>query len=123
KEQIVKLFKIIDKMMTLPGQLQQKLLNQLNSLEEERKMPFISPTEEMAIERGKEIGKEIGALQKARDYIKTVLQTRFGEVSLEIIVSLSQISNLSILDEMLKLAVTVNSVDDFKQTLELTISK
>lgn len=110
-------------MMTLPGQLQQKLLNQLNSLEEERKMPFISPTEEMAIERGKEIGKEIGALQKARDYIKTVLQTRFGEVSLEIIVSLSQISNLSILDEMLKLAVTVNSVDDFKQTLELTISK
>ncbi|MFN7661749.1 MAG: hypothetical protein ACK5P3_27170, partial [Dolichospermum sp.] len=68
KEQIVKLFKIIDKMMTLPGQLQQKLLNQLNSLEEERKMPFISPTEEMAIERGKEIGKEIGALQKARDY-------------------------------------------------------
>ncbi|MFN6033570.1 MAG: hypothetical protein ACK48B_05890, partial [Dolichospermum sp.] len=71
----------------------------------------------------KEIGKEIGALQKARDYIKTVLQTRFGEVSLEIIVSLSQISNLSILDEMLKLAVTVNSVDDFKQTLELTISK
>lgn len=86
-------------------------------------MPFISPTEEMAIERGKEIGKEIGALQKARDYIKTVLQTRFGEVSLEIIVSLSQISNLSILDEMLKLAVTVNSVDDFKQTLELTISK
>lgn len=110
-------------MMTLPGQLQQKLLNQLNSLEEERKMPFISPTEEMAIERGKEIGKEIGALQNARDYIKTVLQTRFGEVSLEIIVSLSQISNLSILDEMLKLAVTVNSVDDFKQTLELTISK
>ncbi|MFM5888777.1 MAG: hypothetical protein ACKPFD_18285 [Dolichospermum sp.] len=110
-------------MMTLPGQLQQKLLNQLNSLEEERKMPFISPTEEMAIERGKEIGKEIGALQKARDYVKTVLQTRFGEVSLEIIVSLSQISNLSILDEMLKLAVTVNSVDDFKQTLELTISK
>jgi hypothetical protein len=123
KEQIVKLFKIIDKMMTLPGQLQQKLLNQLNSLEEERKMPFISPTEEMAIERGKEIGKEIGALQNARDYIKTVLQTRFGEVSLEIIVSLSQISNLSILDEMLKLAVTVNSVDDFKQVLELAISK
>ncbi len=110
-------------MMTLPGQLQRKLLNQLNSLEEERKMPFISPTEEMAIERGKEIGKEIGALQKARDYIKTVLQTRFGEVSLEIIVSLSQISNLSILDEMLKLAVTVNSLDDFKQTLELAISK
>ncbi|MEA5620917.1 hypothetical protein VB711_24210 [Cronbergia sp. UHCC 0137] len=123
KQQIVKLFKIIDKMMTLPEQLQRKLLNQLNNLEEERKMPFISPTEEMAIERGKEIGKEIGALQKARDNVKTVLQTRLGEVSLEIIVSLSQISNLSILDEMLKLAVTVNSLEDFKQALESVISK
>ncbi|MBJ7297091.1 MAG: hypothetical protein JHC73_12420 [Dolichospermum sp.] len=118
KEQIVKLFKIIDMMMTLPEQLQQKLVKKINSFEEERKMPFISPTEQMAIERGKEIGKEIGALQNARNYIKTVLQARRGEVSLEIIVSLSLISNLSILDEMLKLAVTVNSLNDFKQALE-----
>jgi hypothetical protein len=114
KEQIVKLFKIIDMMMTLPEQLQQKLVKKINSFEEERKMPFISPTEQMAIERG----KEIGALQNARNYITTVLQARLGEVSLEIIVSLSLISNLSILDEMLKLAVTVNSLDDFKQALE-----
>ncbi|MTJ54366.1 hypothetical protein FJR38_17735 [Anabaena sp. UHCC 0253] len=127
KEQIVTLFKIIDKMMTLPEQLQRKLVNKINSFEEEIKMPFISPTEEMAIERGKEIGKEIGKelglLENARNSVKTVLQTRLGEVSLEIIVSLSQISNLSILDEMLKLAVTVNSFDDFKQALESVISK
>jgi hypothetical protein len=118
KEQIVKLFKIIDMMMTLPEQLQQKLVKKINSFEEERKMPFIIPTEQMAIERGKEIGKEIGALQNARNYITTVLQARLGEISLEITVSLSQVSNLSILDEMLKLAVTVNSLDDFKQDLE-----
>ena len=118
KEQIVKLFKIIDMMMTLPEQLQQKLVKKINSFEEERKMPFISPTEQMAIERGKEIGKEIGALQNARNYIKTVLQARLGEVSSEITASLALISNLSILDEMLKLAVTVNSLDDFKQALE-----
>lgn len=118
KEQIVKLFKIIDMMMTLPEQLQQKLVKKINSFEEERKMPFISPTEQMAIERGKEIGKEIGALQNARNYITTVLQARLGEVSSEITASLALISNLSILDEMLKLAVTVNSLDDFKQALE-----
>jgi len=118
KEQIVKLFKIIDMMMTLPEQLQQKLVKKINSFEEERKMPFISPTEQMAIERGKEIGKEIGALQNARNYITTVLQARLGEVSSEITASLALISNLSILDEMLKLSITVNSLDDFKQALE-----
>ena len=118
KEQIVKLFKIIDMMMTLPEQLQQKLVKKINSFEEERKMPFISPTEQMAIERGKEIGKEIGALQNARNNITTVLQARLGEVSSEITASLALISNLSILDEMLKLSITVNSLDDFKQALE-----
>jgi hypothetical protein len=51
------------------------------------------------------------------------LQARLGEVSLDIVSSLAQISNLSILDEMLKLAVTVNSLDDFKQAVELATSK
>ncbi len=60
-------------MMTLPEQLQRKLVDKINSFEEERKMPLISPTEELAMERGKEIGKEIGALAKARDSVKTVL--------------------------------------------------
>ena len=72
-------------------------------------------------EIGKEIGKEIGALQKARDYIKMVLKTRLGEMPLEIQQAVDQISVLSILDELLKLALTVNSVEEFQEHLPKNI--
>ena len=62
-------------------------------------------------------GLEIGALRKAQDDIKTVLQIRLGQVPLDIEEALNNISDLSILEEMLKSAVIVNSLDEFKQSL------
>jgi hypothetical protein len=118
RKQVIKLFQVIDKMMTLPKQLQQSLNSKIKQFEEERTMPLLSNMELRGMERGKEIGKEIGALQKARDAIKTVLQVRLGEIPWEIADSLGQISDLVVLDEMLKLAATVNSLEEFKQSLE-----
>jgi len=69
------------------------------------------------IERGKEIGKEIGALQKSRDAIKTVLTVRFGQISSEIEEIIGKITNPTILEELLKLAATANSLAEFKQSL------
>jgi hypothetical protein len=104
-------------MMTLPNQLQESLDSKIKQFEEERTMPLLSNMELRGIERGKEIGKEIGALQKSRDDIKTVLTVRFGVIPSDIQDLLSQISNLSLLEETLKLAVTVNSLEEFKQLL------
>jgi hypothetical protein len=121
REQIIKLFQIIDRMMTLPNPLQERLEQKIKKFEEERTMPLLSNMELRGIERGKEIGKEIGqeigALQNARNAVKTVLKTRFGEVTLDIVASLAQITDLSLLDQTLKMAVTVNSLEEFKQSL------
>jgi hypothetical protein len=68
-------------------------------------MPLLSNRSLRGTERDKEIGKEIGALQNARDYIKAVLQVLFGEVSFDIDSSLDQVSDLSVLDELLKLGL------------------
>jgi hypothetical protein len=81
--------------------------------EEERTMLLLSNRSLRGIERG----KEIGALQKARDYIKAVLRVRLGELTLEIETYLMGISDLSVLDELLKLAVTVDSLEDFQQSI------
>jgi hypothetical protein len=113
REQIIKLFQIIDRMMTLPNQLQQRLDTKIKQFEEEKTMPLLSNMELRGIERG----KEIGALQNARDAIKTVLQVRLGKISSNIEDSLNQISDLSVLDEMLKLAAISNSLEEFKQSL------
>ncbi|CCI38644.1 conserved hypothetical protein [Microcystis aeruginosa PCC 9701] len=69
------------------------------------------------IERGKEIGKEIGALQKSRDAIKTVLTVRFGQIYSEIEEIIGKMTNPTILEELLKLAATANSLAEFKQSL------
>ena len=102
REKIIKLFQIIDRMMTLP------------KFEEQRTMPLLSNMEI----RGMERGKEIGALQNARDYIKAVLRVRLGKIPLEIETYLMQTADLSILDKLLILAATTNSFEDFKQSIE-----
>jgi hypothetical protein len=118
REKIIKLFQIIDRMMTLPNPLQESLDLKIQQFEEQRTMPLLSNMELRGMERGKEIGKEIGALQKARDYIKAVLRVRLGEIPLEIETYLMQISDLSVLDKLLILAATTNSFDDFKQSIK-----
>jgi hypothetical protein len=77
-------------------------------------MPLVSNMEL----RGRKIGKEIGALENARNYVNIVLKTRLGDLPLEIQQAVDEISVLSILDELLKLALTVNSFEEFQQFLE-----
>ncbi|MDB9426278.1 hypothetical protein PN437_15515 [Microcystis aeruginosa CS-564/01] len=121
REQIIKLFEIIDNMMTLSPKLQSSLESKIKQFEEERTMPLMSNMELQGIERGKEIGKEmgkeIGALEKSRDAIKTVLTVRFGQISSEIEEIIGKMTNPTILEELLKLAATANSLAEFKQSL------
>ncbi|MFN6272994.1 MAG: hypothetical protein ACK4ZI_09110 [Microcystis sp.] len=130
REQIIKLFEIIDNMMTLSPELQSSLESKIKQFEEERTMPLMSNMELRGMERGKEIGKEIGkemgkeigkeigALENARNYVKTVLKTRLGDIPIEIEQAVDKIAVLSILDELLKSALTVNSFDELHQLLE-----
>ena len=117
REQIIKLFEIIDNMMTLSPELQSSLESKIKQFEEEKTMPLMSNMELRGMERGKEIGKEIGALENARDFVKTVLESRLGEVPLDVEQYLNKVSLLSTLQEIVKLAATANSLAEFKQSL------
>ena len=117
REQIIKLFETIDNMMTLSPELQSSLESKIKQFEEEKTMPLMSNMELRGIERGKEIGKEIGALENARDFVKKVLESRLGEVPLDVEQYLNKVSLLSTLQEIVKLAATANSLAEFKQSL------
>ncbi|MFM6409528.1 MAG: hypothetical protein ACKPGT_34630, partial [Microcystis sp.] len=83
--------------------------------EEERTMPLMSNMELRGIERGKEIGeeigelrgiergkeigKEIGALENARDFVKKVLENRLGDIPEDIGQCLNDASVISVLEE------------------------
>ena len=60
-------------------------------------------------------GMERGTINKARQDVKRVLEIRFGDVVSEVGEALMEVSDVSVLDELLELAVTANSLEDFKQ--------
>ncbi|ODV40075.1 hypothetical protein BFG60_0436 [Microcystis aeruginosa NIES-98] len=111
--------------MTLSPELQSSLESKIKQFEEERTMPLMSNMElrgrkigeEIGELRGIERGKEIGVLEKSRDAIKTVLTVRFGQISSEIEEIIGKMTNPTILEELLKLAATANSLAEFKQSL------
>ncbi|WP_435184610.1 hypothetical protein ACRYJJ_08170 [Cylindrospermopsis raciborskii G7] len=117
RNQIVRLLGIIDTMMKLPKKSQESLENKIKNFEEETKMPLLTNIELKGIETGKEIGKEIGTLEKAHDYVKLVLKTRLGDIPETIAKEVDTISVLPILDELLKLAIKVDCFEDFHQSL------
>jgi hypothetical protein len=105
KEKIVTLFKIIDKMMTLPKELQRGLVAKIKHLEEENQMPFISPTEELAMERGEQ------------QLIIRQLNRRIGEIESSFIDTIRTltIEQLELLGEAL---LDFSSITDLEQWLE-----
>ena len=115
KERVIKLFQIIDRMMTLPNPLQQSLDSKIQQFEEQRTMPLLSNMELRGMERG--------AVQTARDYIKGVLQARLGAISTDLDNALGKIADLSTLDQLLITAATANSIDEFQQSFDKILSQ
>ncbi len=110
REDIIKLFKVIDRMMALPKELQQSFEEKLSRYEEERRMPLLSNMELRGMERG--------AVQTARESVITVLRVRLGEISPELMETLNNISDLPLLKQLLERAATVNTLAEFQQLLE-----
>ncbi|MBR8828773.1 MAG: hypothetical protein DSM107014_12875, partial [Gomphosphaeria aponina SAG 52.96 = DSM 107014] len=114
KLEIINLFKVIDKMMTLPPELQLKLKTKLNQYEEERKMPFLSTLEEMALEKG----QEKGAKETSRKHIIKILQQRFGTLPENLITKVNQIDEMSLLEDLILQTISVNCVEEFQARID-----
>ncbi|BCU13942.1 hypothetical protein OA58_10415 [Microcystis aeruginosa NIES-88] len=114
-------------MMTLSPELQSSLESKIKQFEEERTMPLMSNMElrgrKIGEEIGKEIGKEIGALENARDFVKKVLENRLGDIPGDIGQCLNDASVISVLEEMLKAALIVNSFEECRKSFSIIINK
>ncbi|NET27051.1 hypothetical protein [Okeania sp. SIO1I7] len=118
KFDIINLFKFIDKMMTLPPELQQNLESKINQYEEEQKMEFLSTMEERAIERGQQLGQQIGAKENCRQNIIDLLQVRFLSVSESLVETLNNIEDLTLLKQLLLETIRVNSIAEFEKLIQ-----
>ncbi|MCT7959725.1 DUF4351 domain-containing protein [Laspinema sp. D1] len=117
RDQMVNLFRFVDRMMSLPKELEQQLRTQVIRYREERQMPFLSPMEELIQEEAREQGRQEGMVQKQRENILKILQIRFGELPPEVLEALNGIEEMDILNPLLEQAIAIPSLAEFQVLL------
>ena len=106
REEIRALFGLIDWMMALPKNLARGFLVEIDRFQEENKMPYVTSIERLAYEK------------RSHDYILSVLEVRFETVPDEIGEMLRQVSKDETLKMLLRNAVTIVSLEAFRQLIE-----
>ncbi len=97
--------------------IEKEFTEEIHRYQEEKKMPFIAPFEELAMKKGFERGKEEGSLEEAREVLIEFLEMRFTNIPSSLYESIRQIDDLPHLRDMRKTAVTASSLDEFIQSL------
>jgi len=106
---VIIVYNIVDTMMSLPKPLQAEFSAKVKRLEEDRKMPLISPTIELA--------REDGELKGEQKLVIQLLNHRIGEIQPPLI---EQIRKLSV-EQLEQLAITLldfSTVDELQRWLE-----
>lgn len=100
KQRIIDLFIVIDWMMTLPEHLTQALWQNLNNLEQEKKMAYVSSVERIGIEKGMQQGMQQGMEQGMQQgellALQKLLNKRFGVISPAIALKIDAADRLQI---------------------------
>jgi hypothetical protein len=114
RDEMVNLFRFVDRMMSLPQELEQQLRTEVIRYREERQMPFLSPMEELIQEEAREQGRQEGMVEKLRENILKILQIRFGELSPEVLEAVNGIEEMDILNSLLEQAIAIPSIAEFQ---------
>jgi hypothetical protein len=107
RERVVRLFRLIDWMMALPPVPQNLFRREIADFEKERQMPFISPTERIWLEEGKEAGRTEGRYEG----IEAVLEIRFGADGLALMPRVRKLTDAGALADLLRFLRTAPDVD------------
>ena len=76
RAQILELFRLIDWLVALPPEQERALRREIEQIEEEKRMPYITSVERI----GREEGEQIGRREGERAMLRRLVQARFGTV-------------------------------------------
>jgi hypothetical protein len=102
-QDVRELFRLIDWMMQLPPTLRNLFWQEVEKVQEERKMPFITTPELVGLCKGIRMGIEL------------FLRTRFGEAGLNLMPEINEIHDEEQLEAILKALETAASPDDVRR--------
>jgi hypothetical protein len=113
RQDILELFRFIDWLLALPEELQRAFWTDLQTWEEERRMPYITSVERF----GREAGLQQGHLEMARTAVLDALEIRFGEVQPAVRAAIEALDDAERLRDLHKRAITIPSPADFEAIL------
>jgi hypothetical protein len=125
KQDILELFRLIDWIINLPKNWTDQFQLELEKLEEEQKMPYVTSIERRALEKGEARGEARGEakgitkgeIKKSREAIFEVLEIRFNSVPETIINQVNQIEDLEILKSLHRQSVITVNLETFSTFL------
>ena len=109
RRDVLELFRFIDWILTLPGELEQQFRVELAQFEAEVKMEYVTSVERLAKEEGREEGM--------REMLIDLLQARFEVLAPELIEKINQIEDSDRLKALHRAALTIMSLPAFEQLL------
>ncbi len=101
----------IDWMMDLPKELTQQFKQEIHRFEEEKKMPYVSSVERLAIEEGRAQGLSEGLLEG----IEQNLKSKFGPEALKLMPEIRQIRDVEKLRTVLQAVETSTSPEELRR--------
>ncbi len=114
---VLELFRFIDWLLILPGELDKLFWQELHQIEEEKKMPYVTSVERIGIEKGIQQGIRQGSLTEAREMVLQALKVRFGAVPPDVEMAIKQIEVNETLKELHSRAILCDSLETFEQQL------
>jgi len=109
RENIVELFRLIDWFIALPEWEEERLWQEIQTLEEDKNMPYVTSVERIGIKKGQKEGKQ-------QDIVR-ILEVRFEDVTQELKLLIGKLEDLELLGNLLAQAVTTPSLDEFKSVV------
>ncbi len=109
REEVRQLFLLIDWMMILPEELEQEFRSEIDRFEEERRMPYVSSIERLALEEGLAKGLAEG--------VTLTLEARFGAAGKRLRSQVQAITDVARLRKLQRAVLRADTLDKVRPLL------
>jgi hypothetical protein len=109
REAVLNLLAFIDWMLTLPLDLEQEFQHEVEQLEEEQRMQYVTSFERSGIQKGLLKGIALG------------LKLKFGSLGQNLLPEIEQIEDVGLLESILEAIDTANTVDELRSFYQSAI--
>lgn len=114
-EDIRQFFRIIDWLMALPPELEQRFKNEIHQYEEDKKMPYVTSIERLGREEGLEEGLAKGRVEGLWEGIESLLEVRFGVDGLALMPAVKTIEDVMALRTLHRAIQTCTTLDEVRR--------